>query len=69
MPSCILAKPRKSHAEDTVTLSRKELIRGLAKSSRAVAMRPPSVSRLVENGEKILDNQKHVAVKMTDMAL
>ena len=38
MSSCILAKPGKSHAEDIVTFSRKELIRGFAKSSRAVAL-------------------------------
>ena len=37
--------------------------------AKALSLSPPSVSRLVVNGEKILDNQKHVAVKMTDMKL
>jgi len=36
---------------------------------KALPLNPPSVSRLVENGENILDNQKHVAVKMADMEL
>ena len=40
-----------------------------AEVAKALSLSPPSVSRLVENGEKILDNQKHVSVKMTDMEL
>ena len=37
--------------------------------AKALSLSPPSVSRLVENGEKILDNQKHIAVKIIDMEL
>jgi len=37
--------------------------------AKALSLSSPSISRLVENGEKILDNQKHVAVKMADMKL
>jgi hypothetical protein len=37
--------------------------------AKALSLSPPSVSRLVENGENILDNQKHISVKMTDMEL
>ena len=37
--------------------------------AKALSLSPPSVSRLVENGEKILDNQKHVAVRIADMKL
>ena len=37
--------------------------------AKALSLSPPSVSRLVENGEKILANQKHVAVKISDMEL
>ena len=37
--------------------------------AKALSLSPPSISRLVENGENILDNQKHVAVKMVDMEL
>jgi hypothetical protein len=37
--------------------------------AKALSLSPPSVSRLVENGEMILDNQKHVAVKIADMEL
>jgi chromosomal replication initiation ATPase DnaA len=37
--------------------------------AKALSLSPPSVSRLVENGGKILDNQKHVAVKIADMEL
>ena len=37
--------------------------------AKALSLSPPSVSRLVENGENILDNQKHVAVKIADMEL
>ena len=37
--------------------------------AKALSLSPPSVTRLVENGEKILDNQKHVSVKIADMEL
>jgi plasmid maintenance system antidote protein VapI len=37
--------------------------------AKALSLSPPSVSRLVENGENILDNQKEVAVKIANMEL
>ena len=37
--------------------------------AKTLSLSPLSVSRLVENGENILDNQKHVAVTMADMEL
>ena len=37
--------------------------------AKALSLSPPSVTRLVENGEIILDNQKDVAVKIEDMEL
>ena len=37
--------------------------------AKALSLSPPSVSRLVENGENILDNQKCVAVKIAVMEL
>ena len=37
--------------------------------AKVLSMSPPSVSRLVENGEIILDNQKDVAVKIANMEL
>ena len=37
--------------------------------AKALSLSPPSVSRLVENGENILDNHKDVAVKMAAMEL
>ena len=40
-----------------------------AEVAKVLSMSPPSVSRLVENGEIILDDQKDVAVKITNMEL
>ncbi len=37
--------------------------------AKVLSMSPPSVSRLVENGEIILDDQKDVAVKITNMEI
>ena len=37
--------------------------------AKALFLSPPSVSRLVESGENILYNQKHVAVKTADVEL
>ncbi len=34
-----------------------------------LSLSPSSVSRIVENGENILENQKDVAVKIADMEL
>jgi len=34
--------------------------------AKVLLMSPPSVSRLVENGEIILDNQKDVAVRIEE---
>ena len=37
--------------------------------AKALSLSPPSVSRIVENGENILDNQKDIAVKIADMEI
>jgi hypothetical protein len=37
--------------------------------AKAFSISLPSVSRIVENGENILDNQKNVALKITKMEL
>ena len=37
--------------------------------AKVLSLSPPSVSRLVENADNILDNQKHIAVKIRNMAL
>ncbi len=37
--------------------------------AKVLSLSPPSVSRLVENGDNILENQKHIAAKITNMEL
>lgn len=37
--------------------------------SEALSLSPSSVSRIVANGENILDSKKNIAVKIADMQL
>ena len=37
--------------------------------AKAPSLSPPSVGRLVENGENVFDNQKHVAAKIDTMQI
>ncbi len=39
----------------------------VAKVAKVLSLSPPSVSRIVENADNILDNQKHIAVKIAHM--